>query len=154
MAERVTEVNIEFRKLPADLFGKAEQTVVSNVLTMRIQPNEGISLRMSVKKPGLKMELQPVRMEFCYRQEFADQPDAYERLLLDAIAGDQTLFLHSDEVEQSWQYVDAIYADWHQHGGQPQPYDIGSWGPAAADELLTKDHRQWLSHQIATCPIR
>lgn len=154
MAERVTEVNIEFKKLPADLFGKAEHTVVSNVLTMRIQPNEGISLRMSVKKPGLRMELQPVRMEFCYRQEFADQPDAYERLLLDAIAGDQTLFLRSDEVEQAWQYMDAIAASWHQSSMPPQSYTIGSWGPTAADELLAKDGRQWLSHQIATCPLR
>jgi glucose-6-phosphate 1-dehydrogenase len=154
MQQRVTEVNIEYKKLPADLFGQAEQTVVSNVLTMRIQPNEGISLRMSVKKPGLTMELQPVRMEFCYRQEFKDQPYPYERLLLDAMAGDQTLFLHSQEVEQAWRYIDAVAVNWRQQMTLPQPYPIGSWGPAAADQLLAQDGRQWLSHQIATCPLR
>jgi glucose-6-phosphate 1-dehydrogenase len=150
---RVTEINIEFKKLPTDLFGSAEQTVVSNVLTLRIQPNEGISLRMSVKKPGIKMELQPVRMEFCYRQAFADQPDAYERLLLDAIAGDQTLFLRSDEVEQSWQYIDAIAEAWRHNKTQPQIYRAGTWGPVAADQLLSINNHSWLSHQIATCPI-
>ncbi len=154
LQERVTEVNVEFKKLPADLFGHAEHTVVSNVLTLRIQPNEGISLRMSVKKPGLKMELQPVRMEFCYRQEFEDQPDAYERLLLDCLAGDQTLFLRSDEVEQSWQYIDAIEQAWQANPTPPHLYSIGSWGPSAADDLIAQDGRQWLSHQIATCPIR
>jgi glucose-6-phosphate 1-dehydrogenase len=153
MARRVTEVNIEYKKLPADIFGRAEHTVASNVLTLRIQPDEGISLRMSVKKPGLKMELQPVRMEFCYRQEFNDQPDAYERLLLDAIAGDQTLFIRSDEIEQAWRLVDAIESDWRSRG-RPSSYESGSWGPANADELLSRDGREWLSHQIATCPIR
>lgn len=153
MTTRVTEVNIEFKKLPADLFNGAEQTVVSNVLTLRIQPNEGISLRMSVKKPGLKMELQPVRMEFCYRQIFNDQPDAYERLLLDAIAGDQTLFLRSDEIELAWQYVDQIENFWKSENKKPDEYTIGSWGPDAANKLIERNGRQWLSHQIATCPI-
>jgi glucose-6-phosphate 1-dehydrogenase len=153
MATRVTEINIEYKKLPADLFGSAERQVVSNVLTLRIQPNEGISLRMSVKQPGLTMALQPVRMEFCYRGSFADQPDAYERLLLDAMAGDQTLFLRNDEVEVSWEYMTRVLEDWADKQTEPEFYEVGSWGPAAADTLLKQDGREWLSHQIATCPL-
>ena len=153
LERRVTEINIEFKKSPADIFGQAEHTVVSNVLTLRIQPDEGISLRMSVKEPGLTMRLQPVRMEFCYRHAFGDSPDAYERLLLDALAGDQTLFLRSDEVEESWASIAPALDTWDDSTIQPDMYPAGSWGPASADELLQRDGREWLSQQIITCPI-
>lgn len=154
MERRVTEINIEFKKSPTNIFGRAQQTVDSNVLTLRIQPDEGISLRMSVKEPGLALRLQPVKMEFCYRHIFGDSPDAYERLLLDAITGDQTLFLHSEEVEGSWATVHPALPDWDNPDTQePFFYPAGSWGPAEADQLLSRDGREWLSHQIITCPI-
>ena len=153
MQRRVTEVNIEFKKSAADIFGRAEHTVVSNVLTLRIQPDEGISLRMSVKEPGLTMRLQPVRMEFCYRNAFGENPDAYERLLLDAIAGDQTLFLRSDEVEESWASISPVIEAWDDPKIKPVMYQAGSWGPSEADELLARDGREWLSQAIITCPI-
>src|SRR5690606_3531259 len=153
LERRVTEINIEFKKSPADIFGQAEHTVVSNVLTLRIQPDEGISLRMSVKEPGLTMRLRPVRMEFCYRNIFGDSPDAYERLLLDAIAGDQTLFLRSDEVEESWVSIAPALEDWDNTEVEPDMYPAGSWGPQSAEELLKRDGREWLSQQIVTCPI-
>ncbi len=153
LERRVTEITIEFKKSDADIFGQAEHTVVSNVLTLRIQPDEGISLRMSVKEPGLTMRLQPVRMEFCYRSAFGDSPDAYERLLLDALAGDQTLFLRSDEVEGSWASITTALEAWDDQSAQPALYPAGSWGPQAADELLHRDGREWLSQQIITCPV-
>lgn len=154
LERRVTEINIEYKKSDANIFGRAEHTITSNVLTLRIQPNEGISLRMSVKEPGLTMRLQPVKMEFCYHHIFGDSPDAYERLLLDAIAGDQTLFLRSDEVEESWATIHPALDDWDNPQSQtPHFYPAGSWGPAAADELLQRDGHEWLSHQIITCPI-
>jgi glucose-6-phosphate 1-dehydrogenase len=153
LAERVTEVSIEYKQPPTNLFGRAGSQVVSNVLTLRIQPNEGVSLRMSVKHPGIMMQLEPVRMEFCYRNSFHDAPDAYERLLLDAINGDATLFLRSDEVLTSWQYVSPILAWWEENHMKPEEYVVGSWGPKKAEQLLVRDGREWLSHQIATCPI-
>jgi glucose-6-phosphate 1-dehydrogenase len=150
---RVTEINVEYKQHPAALFGQAQRQVESNVLTLRIQPDEGISLRMSVKKPGLTMALHPVRMVFTYNGHFKDQSDAYERLILDAIAGDQTLFLRNDEVEASWAYATKVLEDWKQRQVMPEQYSIGSWGPAAADQLLQRDGRAWLSDQIEACPI-
>src|SRR5690606_11833881 len=82
MERRVTEINIEFKKSESNIVGRAQHTIDTNVLTLRIQPDEGISLRMSVKEPGLALRLQPVKMEFCYRHMFGASPDAYERLLL------------------------------------------------------------------------
>lgn len=146
LARRVTEVHVVFKQPPIDLFGVTKSTPASNVLTMRIQPDEGMSLSFLVKQPGIKLGLQPVRMEFAYRNQFTDQPDAYERLLLDAIAGDQTLFLRNDEVEEGWRYMTRILDAWDLNGTKPKPYAAGSWGPDTADELLAKDGQTWLTH--------
>ena len=112
---------------------------------MRLQPDEGITLRFNGKIPGTNLQLRPVRMHFSYNAEFgAYTPEAYERLLLEALAGDATLFIRRDEVETAWSIVDPI-----RHGWQSEPlkdrdfYAAGSWGPSAADELLATDGRAW-----------
>ncbi len=143
LSDRVTEISIEYRKSEANIFGQAMHTVTSNVLRLRIQPDEGISLRMSVKEPGLAMRLQPTTMSFSYRDAFGDSPDAYERLLLDAINGDQALFLGNDEVEGSWSSISPALGEWDDQHIEPFLYEAGSWGPAEADELLARDGRQW-----------
>lgn len=153
MAERATEIAIEYKKSDGNIFGQAMHTVASNVLTLRIQPDEGISLRLSVKEPGLAMRLTPSKMEFCYRNVFGDSPDAYERLLLDAIMSDSSLFLSSHEIEESWSSIETVLSDLHENGHQPYFYEAGSWGPEAADELLERDGRKWLGYEIATCRL-
>ena len=121
----------------------------ANALTLRLQPNEGISLRFTGKVPGLGYGLRPVRMHFGYDSEFgAYTPEAYERLLLDAIAGDATLFIRRDEVEQAWDIADSIRAGWD---GQPlesdEFYAAGTWGPEPAERLLTQSGRAWREPQ-------
>ena len=117
----------------------------ANALTLRLQPDEGISLRFNGKVPGNSIETRPVRMHFGYDAEFgAYTPEAYERLLLEAMAGDATLFIRRDEVETAWQIVDDIRAGW---GDTPlsnrEFYAAGTWGPVAADDLLAADNHVW-----------
>ena len=116
-----------------------------NVLILRIQPNEGISLRIGLKPPGSAMRLQPVDLGFHYGTSFgAEAPEAYERLLLDAILGDATLFIRRDEVEAAWSLVTPIMEGWTAgYAPKPSPYWPGSWGPDAADTLIAQDQRMW-----------
>jgi glucose-6-phosphate 1-dehydrogenase len=146
LAQSVSEVRIQFRRTPHVLFAaQCGPKLDANSLTLRLQPNEGITLRFNGKVPGASMEIRPVRMQFSYNTEFgAYTPEAYERLLLEAIAGDPTLFIRRDEVEVSWAIVDPIRAAW---SGQPlselEFYPAGSWGPKAADELLSRRGHAW-----------
>jgi glucose-6-phosphate 1-dehydrogenase len=141
-----SEVRIQFRPTPNVLFAaECGNKLDPNALTLRLQPNEGISLRFNGKVPGMSLGVRPVRMHFSYDSEFgAYTPEAYERLLLEAIAGDATLFIRRDEVETAWQIVDSVRAGW-----QNKPltnrefYAAGTWGPMAADELLAVDHHKW-----------
>jgi glucose-6-phosphate 1-dehydrogenase len=145
LADRVTEVSIHFRRAPHLLFRSFGcELPERNVLTMRIQPNEGIALRFGAKVPGAGMEIRPVTMRFDYDEEFhRDPPEAYERLLLDAMLGDISLFSRDDWMERSWELIDPIEAAWREHC-QPLPrYPAGAWGPAEADELLARDGRSW-----------
>jgi glucose-6-phosphate 1-dehydrogenase len=113
---------------------------------MRIQPDEGISLRFGAKIPGPTMQLQEVDMNFHYGQSFGPtvtQSDAYERLLLDAMLGDRTLFTRADEVEQAWAWSSDIQEGWAQRPNNVQFYPAGSWGPTWADAFIERDGRQW-----------
>jgi glucose-6-phosphate 1-dehydrogenase len=114
-----------------------------NLLTIRIQPDEGISLTFGTKVPGPEVEVRTVDMEFDYESDFGSgSPAAYERLLLDCMLGDATLFARSDEIEQAWEIMDPIVKYWATRG-RPSAYAPGTWGPAASDELLRSDRRAW-----------
>ncbi len=143
-----TEISIHFKEAPKVLFNAAagSEAMPGNVLVIRIQPNEGISLGIRSKRPGPAATLQAVKMDFLYQTSFGKgSPEAYERLLLDAMAGDATLFARKDEVETAWRYVDQIENAWHQSANPPKmaEYPAGSWGPKEADELLRCDGHEW-----------
>ncbi len=139
LPRRVTEVAIFFRPPSQLLFG---QDLGANQLLIRIQPDEGISLRFGSKVPGPDMRLRDVRMDFRYGTSFGTpSADAYERLLLDAMVGDSTLFARRDEVEEAWRIVDSILAGWSGSDSVPAAYESGSWGPEHADAFLRKGRR-------------
>lgn len=145
-----SEVRVQFRPTPHVLFAKqCGQKLDANAITLRLQPNEGIYLRFNGKVPGTSMQLRPVRMHFSYDSEFgAYTPEAYERLLLEAISGDATLFIRRDEVETAWGIVDPIRAAW---GNKPltnrEFYSAGTWGPVASDDLLALGGHIWHNPQ-------
>jgi glucose-6-phosphate 1-dehydrogenase len=143
LPRRVTEIAIQFRQVPHRLFRNAPtESDVPDVLTMRIQPDEGIALKFDAKLPGPTMRLRPVTMEFRYGTSFDVAPgEAYERLLLDVMLGDSTLFARHDEVERAWEILTPLLETWAPQ--EPQTYEAGSWGPKAADELIERDGRHW-----------
>jgi glucose-6-phosphate 1-dehydrogenase len=146
MPASASEVRIQFRPTPNILFAaQCQKKLDPNALTLRLQPNEGISLRFNGKVPGTSLEVRPVRMHFSYDSEFgAYTPEAYERLLLEAMAGDATLFIRRDEVEAAWQIVDAIRQAWNtQPLTNREFYSAGTWGPVAADDLLAQNGHAW-----------
>jgi len=115
-----------------------------NTLIFRIQPSESISLSFSTKRPGMQYQIQPVTMDFCYESAFRKElPEAYERLLLDVLRGDSTLFMRSDELEAAWQFVTPVLKYWEDQKTVPEPYRSGTWGPRAADDLLRKAGHVW-----------
>ncbi|MDB6109339.1 MAG: glucose-6-phosphate 1-dehydrogenase [Pedosphaera sp.] len=148
-----SEVRIQFRPTPSVLFAaQCGNKLDPNALTLRLQPNEGISLRFNGKVPGTSTSVRPVRMSFSYNSEFgAYTPEAYERLLLEAMAGDATLFIRRDEVEAAWAIVDEIRKGWE---GKPltnrEFYSAGTWGPMAADDLLAQRGHVWRNPQPVT----
>jgi glucose-6-phosphate 1-dehydrogenase len=142
----ISEVRIQFRPTPHVLFAaECGAHLDPNALTLRLQPNEGISLRFNGKVPGTSLEARPVRMHFSYDTEFgAYTPEAYERLLLEAMAGDATLFIRRDEVETAWQIVDSIRQAWdHKPLSNREFYAAGTWGPVAAEDLLAQSGHSW-----------
>jgi glucose-6-phosphate 1-dehydrogenase len=144
LPKSATEISVHFKKAPMVLFNK--ETNDANVLVIRIQPDEGISLRMQAKMPGASFRIEPVKMDFHYGTSFGKaSPEAYERLLLDAMSGDATLFARRDEVEEAWAFIDVIENAWLAKKKAPELYfyPAGSWGPEAADELLARDGRAW-----------
>src|ERR1700738_490549 len=139
-----TEISVHFKKAPMVLFNK--ETNEPNVLVIRIQPDEGISLRMQAKMPGTSFRIEPVKMDFHYGTSFGKAgPEADERLLLDAMSGDATLFARCDEVEEAWAFIDTIENAWAAKKDAPELffYPAGSWGPEEADNLLARDGRAW-----------
>jgi len=147
LAARVTEILIHFQEVPRVLFNAAPfGPIPHNVLALRIQPNDGISMRFQVKVPGNQMKIQPLKMDFSYERAFGkDSPDAYERLLVDAAAGDQTLFTRADEVDAAWSFITPILdvCGEMESVGLPQ-YEAGSWGPVEADRLIEADGYEWM----------
>jgi glucose-6-phosphate 1-dehydrogenase len=145
LPKRATEIAIQFKRAP-QMFFPGEERLEPNVLAMRIQPDEGITLRFGAKVPGPTMQLQEVDMNFQYGSSFGPnitQADAYERLLLDAMLGDRTLFTRADEVEQAWAWAEDIQEGWAQHPNNVHFYHAGTWGPAWADAFIERDGRQW-----------
>lgn len=146
---RVTEVVIQFKSAPLMLFRKTPvDRLTPNVLVIRIQPDEGISLSFGAKIPGPKVQVGTVDMDFQYAEYFGDAPSTgYETLLHDVMAGDATLFQRSDSVEVGWSVVDPIVKVWESLGSHAiHPYRAGTWGPPEADALLAKDGRMWRNH--------
>jgi glucose-6-phosphate 1-dehydrogenase len=146
MPKRVTEIAIHFKKVPHAILPNAGRLASEpNVLAIRIQPDEGISLKFFSKVPGPTMDVLPVTMEFRYGTSFgAEPPEAYERLILDCMLGDGTLFTRGDEVEASWAWIDRIENAWTQSPPPEFPnYASGTWGPAEADRLIEADGRAW-----------
>ena len=146
LPKRCTEVAIQFKRPPLPLFGaEAAAETEPNVLAMHIQPDEGITLKFGSKVPGPTVHVHSVNMDFRYGSSFGVAPaDAYERLLLDALLGDSTLFARGDGVEVAWAFVDQIIERWgHLEAPGPQLYEAGSWGPKAAEDLVDADRREW-----------
>jgi glucose-6-phosphate 1-dehydrogenase len=154
LAKRMTEVAVQFKLPPLRLFQAVEcagdfcdlSAAQPTVLVFRIQPDEGISLSFAAKRPGMRVQLEPVHFEFDYDTSFGHRPlpEAYERLLLDALRGDATLFMRSDELEAAWEFVTPILEAWRDGPPAKLPsYAAGSWGPAEADELARGCSRGW-----------
>jgi len=147
LPKKSTEISIHFKDAPCVLFNALPGGVPGgNVLVIRIQPDEGISLRMVSKLPGTSLRLEPVKMDFHYATSFGKgSPEAYERLLLDCMAGDATLFARRDEVEEAWKFIDNIEHAWHAPNSTVPmtTFDAGSWGPKEADDLLQRDGNAW-----------
>jgi glucose-6-phosphate 1-dehydrogenase len=146
LAKRASEISIHLKDVPPILFNAhPERRLEPNALTIRIQPDEGFALRISSKKPGPHVSIAPVDMNFTYSSLFgASSPEAYERLLLDVMTGDATLFMRRDQVEASWQWITPILDRWAENTDAPLPsYPAGSWGPAEADRLIEATGRHW-----------
>jgi glucose-6-phosphate 1-dehydrogenase len=146
LPKRSTEVTIQFKRVPHQLYKPSEtKGLVPNRLTIRIQPDEGISLKFAAKIPGAARHLGDVDMNFSYAEAFGiESPDAYERLLADCMVGDSTLFIRRDEVETSWRIVDSITSAWKNMPATTiYPYQAGTWGPPEADAFIQKDGREW-----------
>jgi len=145
LPEKVTEIVIQYKSLPHNIFG--EEANIPNKLVIRLQPNEGIELSMVSKRQSLKermaLQAHPLDLDFREGSDMDRIPDAYERLFLDAINGDQSLFVGREEIEESWRWVDQLISACQQRKVEVKPYHAGSWGPAKAEVLIEKDFRSW-----------
>ena len=146
MKENLVEISVVFIQTCHILFKEYGCPEIGNVITFRIQPDEGISLRFIAKKPGGKLSLDPVNMDFTYKESFGTKGlEAYEKVLMDIFSGDQMLFNRSDELESSWKLIAEILRDWDKTGNKVEIYSDNSWGPREADDLIEKDKRKWIS---------
>ena len=145
MESRVSEIVIQFKDVPHPMFPGSEGTSEPNRLVIQLQPDEGMKLHMTAKEPGPGgIRLRPVSLDLSYAQTFQQSsPDAYERLLMDVVKGNPTLFMRRDEVEAAWTWVEPILDRWSQPGHAPRPYPAGTSGPSAAANLLERDSRSW-----------
>jgi len=144
LGRRVTEIAVVFKRAPQYLFAESQTSALGqNALVIRVQPDEGVTIRFGSKVPGAGMQVRDVTMDFGYGHAFTEaSPEAYERLILDVLLGDPPLFPRHQEVELSWKILDPIEEYWATLG-QPEQYKPGTWGPASADELLARDGRVW-----------
>ncbi len=145
LATRVSEIVIQFREVPHSIFDHAEGAPKSNKLVIRLQPDEGVKLFMMIKDPGPGgMRLREVNLNLSFADTFSERtPEAYERLLLDVVRGNQTLFMRRDELEAAWKWVDPIRDAWNASSEAPQPYTAGTWGPTGSIALIERDGRTW-----------
>ena len=158
LPSKVSEIAVRFRSPPMTLFQKqCESSVYPNDLIIRVAPNTGIDLRVNGKVPGNQLNIKNIAFDFDYSETFkAEPPEAYERLIADAMAGDPTLFIRGDEAEAAWEVIDPILAGWRQmdeRGERPEPYAAGSWGPAGAEAMMSRDGRSWLQNGGEPEPI-
>ncbi len=144
LGRRVTEIAVVFKRAPHLPFeATATEELGQNALVIRVQPDEGISVRFGSKVPGTAMEVRDVTMDFSYGESFLESsPEAYERLILDVLIGEAPLFPRHEEVELSWQILDPVEEFWATQR-QPDPYPAGTWGPACADGMMAVDGRAW-----------
>jgi glucose-6-phosphate 1-dehydrogenase len=149
LGRRVTEVAVVFKRAPHLPFAASStEELTQNALVIRVQPDEGMTMRFGSKVPGTQMEIRDVNMDFAYGGSFTEaSPEAYERLILDVLLGDPPLFPRHEEVELSWKILDPILEHWARQDSsrksRPEPYASGSWGPASADKMLARDGRVW-----------
>jgi glucose-6-phosphate 1-dehydrogenase len=144
LGRRVTEVAIVFKRAPHLPFtSTATEELTQNALVIRVQPDEGMTMRFGSKVPGTAMEIRDVNMDFAYGGSFTEaSAEAYERLILDVLLGDPPLFPQHEEVELSWKILDPVIKNWARKG-KPEAYEAGTWGPASADTMLARDGRVW-----------
>jgi glucose-6-phosphate 1-dehydrogenase len=145
LPRRITEISVWFKNVPDALFdGKNRFKLAQNVLSIQVQPREGISLSMNSKLPGVSMQVKPVELDFSYDHSFAARsPEAYERLLLDAIKGDSTLFTRDDEIEEAWDVLAPFFEAWDIHRDRFSLYPAGTWGPTETTNLLSRGGNRW-----------
>ncbi|GAA2015705.1 glucose-6-phosphate dehydrogenase [Microbacterium ulmi] len=145
LGRRVTEIAVVFKRAPQLLFSRSQASEQGqNALVIRVQPDEGVTIRFGSKVPGAGTEVRDVTMDFGYGHAFTEaSPEAYERLILDVLLGDPPLFPRHEEVELSWKILDPVEQFWREQGGPLEQYSPGSWGPPSADELLARDGRTW-----------
>jgi len=145
MPHRVSEIIIHFRDIPYSIFAESSGRISANKLVLRLQPDEGVKLWMMAKYPGPGgLRLQSVPLDMSFAEAFGvQQPDAYERLLLDVVRGNLTLFMRRDEVEAAWKWIDPILAAWAESPDSPRSYTAGTWGPSASVALIERDGRTW-----------
>jgi glucose-6-phosphate dehydrogenase, C-terminal domain len=144
LGRRVTEIALVFKRAPHQPFGDAVASELGqNAVVIRVQPDEGVLMRFGSKVPGSTMEVRDVNMDFSYSEAFTEEsPEAYERLILDVLLGESSLFPTNEEVELSWKILDPILEYWADHG-RPDDYEAGTWGPASADKMLGRQGRTW-----------
>jgi len=144
MADRLAEIVVRFKTIPHSIFNQPTSSFQPNSLVIRLQPDEGLSMNLMAKTPGDSMRLKQAELELDFREQFkSPRMEAYERLLLDVLRGQLTLFMRGDELEAAWEWVEPILEYWDQDDTTPAPYTSGTWGPAAASALIGRDGLQW-----------
>jgi glucose-6-phosphate 1-dehydrogenase len=144
MADSRAEIVVRFKPIPHSIFNQPSSSFQPNSLVIRLQPDEGLSLNLMAKTPGDSMRLKQAELELDFREQFkSPRMDAYERLLLDVLRGQLTLFMRGDELEAAWEWVEPILDHWEHEDNTPIPYSAGTWGPAAASALIGRDGLQW-----------
>ena len=145
LGKRVTEIAVVFKKAPHLPFqDTATEELGQNAVVVRVQPDEGVTIRFGAKVPGAQMEVRDVTMDFGYGRSFTESsPEAYERLILDVLLGEPPLFPRHEEVELSWRILDPVERYWARQKGSPEQYVAGGWGPESADAMMRRDGREW-----------
>lgn len=149
---RMTEITIVFKEPVHSVFGNSTTPLAPNTLVIRLQPDEGLRLSIMTKEPGPGgFRLRPIALDMTFEEELGKDwhiPEAYERLLMDVVRGNQTLFMRGDEVEAAWRWIDPIIQAWQASGASPEAYDVGSDGPVGAVEMMARDRRRWREIKI------